>query len=181
MANLQSISDVNNVLTLAITSDGKVSATPVAPDAGKYIYTVTATGMVNYEGTVTQDVTITVELAFSYTAAITAAVGIYYFEHAAQPEAFSSIFQSIWWALVTLTTVGYGDVYPVTTGGKIFTFMVLVLGLGIIAVPTGLISSALSAARALEKKDGNEGEAEGEGAVRTDISIPRWYGKHKPL
>jgi voltage-gated potassium channel len=50
----------------------------------------------------------------------------------------------MWWAVVTLTTVGYGDVFPITVGGKIFTFIILILGLGIIAVPTGLISSALT-------------------------------------
>ena len=75
------------------------------------------------------------------------AVGIYYFENQAQPETFSSIFHSLWWAIVTLTTVGYGDVYPVTAGGRAFTFFVLVLGLGVIAVPSGLLASALSKAR----------------------------------
>lgn len=70
-------------------------------------------------------------------------VGIYYFEHDAQPEIFASVFHSLWWAVATLTTVGYGDVYPITLGGKIFTFIVLMIGLGIIAVPAGLISSAL--------------------------------------
>jgi voltage-gated potassium channel len=76
-----------------------------------------------------------------------AAVGAYYFEREVQPEAFGSVFQSLWWATTTLTTVGYGDVYPVTLGGRVFTFIVLVLGLGVIAVPTGLIASALSQAR----------------------------------
>ena len=76
-----------------------------------------------------------------------AAVGIYYFENPAQPEAFTSIFHSLWWAVATLTTVGYGDVYPVTAGGKLFTFGVLMLGLGIVAVPAGLIASSLSEAR----------------------------------
>ena len=80
------------------------------------------------------------------------AVGIYYFENAAQPESFSSIFQSMWWAVATLTTVGYGDVYPITVGGKIFTFFVLMVGLGIVAVPTGLVASALSTAREIEKE-----------------------------
>jgi len=73
--------------------------------------------------------------------------GIYFFENQAQPEVFTSIFQSLWWAIATLTTVGYGDIYPITMGGKIFTFIILIIGLGIIAVPTGLVASALSKAR----------------------------------
>lgn len=81
------------------------------------------------------------------------AVGIYYFEHAAQPEVFASVFHSLWWALVTLTTVGYGDIYPITTGGRIFTFFVLMIGLGIVAIPTGLIASALSEARKQDHDD----------------------------
>ncbi|WP_417861116.1 ion transporter [Winogradskyella sediminis] len=75
-----------------------------------------------------------------------AAVGIYYFENEAQPEHFSSIFSSLWWSIVTLTTVGYGDVYPVTVGGRIFTFFMLLIGLGIVAIPTGIISSSLTKA-----------------------------------
>ena len=74
------------------------------------------------------------------------AAGIYYFENPLQPEVFSSIFDGLWWAVATLTTVGYGDVYPVTAGGKIFTFIVLIIGLGVVAVPTGLLASALSEA-----------------------------------
>ena len=74
------------------------------------------------------------------------AAGIYYFEHPVQPAAFSSILHSLWWAVVTLTTVGYGDVYPVTLGGRIFTFIILLIGLG----AAGLIASALSKVRATE-------------------------------
>ena len=90
---------------------------------------------------------------FSVTALILfylASVGIYHFEHVAQPEAFKSVFHSFWWAVTTLTTVGYGDAYPITLGGKIFTFFVLMIGLGFVAVPTGLFASALSAARSEE-------------------------------
>ncbi|MDC0386668.1 ion transporter, partial [Flavobacteriaceae bacterium] len=76
--------------------------------------------------------------------------GIFYFEHEAQPETFKSIFHSAWWAIVTLTSVGYGDVYPITLGGRIFTFFVLMIGLGIVTVPAGLVASALSKARELE-------------------------------
>lgn len=72
------------------------------------------------------------------------AVGIYYFERDAQPEVFSSIPESLWWAIATLTTVGYGDAYPITTGGRVFTAVVVLLGMGIIAVPAGLLASALT-------------------------------------
>lgn len=81
-----------------------------------------------------------------------AASGIYFFENEAQPEKFSSVFHSLWWAIVTLTTVGYGDVYPITIGGRIFTFFVLLIGVGIVAVPAGLIASALSKAREIEEE-----------------------------
>ena len=86
---------------------------------------------------------IVVSLALIYLSA----VGVYYFEHNTQPERFASVFHSLWWAVVTLTTVGYGDVYPVTLGGRLFTFVVLFLGLGIVAIPTGLIASSLSKVR----------------------------------
>ena len=79
------------------------------------------------------------------------AAGIYFFENIAQPEAFKSIFHSLWWATITLTTVGYGDIYPITVGGKIFSFFILMIGLGIVAVPTGLMASALSKAREEEE------------------------------
>ncbi|MBB1300463.1 ion transporter [Pseudoalteromonas sp. SR44-8] len=75
------------------------------------------------------------------------AVGIYHFEHVAQPEVFKSIFDSLWWSVATLTTVGYGDIYPITIGGRFFTFIILMIGLGLVAVPTGIVASALSAVR----------------------------------
>lgn len=79
-----------------------------------------------------------------------AAVGIYHFEHDAQPETFKSVFHSLWWAVATLTTVGYGDVYPITVGGRIFTFFMLLIGLGVVSVPAGLVASALSKAREMD-------------------------------
>lgn len=80
-----------------------------------------------------------------------ASAGIYYFEHEAQPQYFSSVIDSGWWAAVTLTTVGYGDVYPITSGGKIFTLFILLIGVGIITIPAGLIASALSKARKIQE------------------------------
>lgn len=76
--------------------------------------------------------------------------GIYYFENEAQPKVFSSVFHSAWWSVVTLTTVGYGDTYPITTGGKVFTFFILIIGVGIVTIPAGLVASALSKAREIE-------------------------------
>lgn len=81
-----------------------------------------------------------------------AAVGIYHFEHDAQPDTFASVFHSLWWAVATLTTAGYGDVYPITVGGRIFTFAILLVGLGVVSVPAGLVASALSKAREMETK-----------------------------
>ncbi|MBN2296457.1 MAG: ion transporter [Pirellulales bacterium] len=71
-------------------------------------------------------------------------VGIYYFEGEVQPDDFGSVFHCMWWAIITLTTVGYGDALPITLGGRIFTGFILMLGLGIVAVPTGLLASALT-------------------------------------
>ncbi len=82
--------------------------------------------------------------AASVIVLFTAAAGIHHFEHNAQPEAFRSVFHSLWWAITTLASVEYGDVYPITTGGKIFTFFVAVTGLGVVAVPTALLASALT-------------------------------------
>jgi voltage-gated potassium channel len=79
--------------------------------------------------------------------------GIYFFENEAQPEVFTSIFHSAWWSVVTLTTVGYGDVYPITLGGKVFTFFILIIGVGIVTIPAGLVATALSRAREIEAKE----------------------------
>lgn len=81
------------------------------------------------------------------------AAGIYYFENEAQPEDFASIFHSLWWAIITLTTVGYGDVYPITIGGRVFTFIILLVGLGVVTIPTGLIASSLAEARDIDLEE----------------------------
>ncbi|QEG37292.1 ion transporter [Bythopirellula goksoeyrii] len=82
-----------------------------------------------------------------------AAVGIYYCEHDAQPEKFASVFHALWWAVATLTTVGYGDVYPITVGGRCFTFFILLIGLAVVSVPAGLVATALHKAREMEEEE----------------------------
>ena len=79
---------------------------------------------------------------------------VYYFEHEAQPEAFGSIPQAIWWGIVTLTTVGYGDVVPVTLWGRMAGGLTAVMGLIMFAIPIGIIASAfIKAARRREFVD----------------------------
>lgn len=66
---------------------------------------------------------------------------MYTIENEAQPDNFPNILASFWWAVATLTTVGYGDVYPVTAAGKILSGIIALLGIGLVALPTGIISS----------------------------------------
>ncbi len=75
---------------------------------------------------------------------VMAASGIYVVENKAQPEAFSSIPKAMWWAVVTLTTVGYGDVTPVTSMGKFLGALITILGVGIAALPAGILASGLA-------------------------------------
>ena len=69
------------------------------------------------------------------------AIVMYTVENPVQPQQFPNIVSSLWWALCTLTTVGYGDVYPVTAVGKFFASLISLLGIGIIAIPTGIIAA----------------------------------------
>ena len=75
---------------------------------------------------------------------VIAAGGMYYVEREHQPEAFASIPHAMWWALVTLTTVGYGDTIPVTILGKIFGGLIIIGGVGIVALPAGIMASAFA-------------------------------------
>ncbi|MEX2149388.1 MAG: ion transporter [Steroidobacteraceae bacterium] len=65
-------------------------------------------------------------------------------EHDAQPQVFASIPDAMWWAIVTMTTVGYGDVVPVTPAGKVIGSLIAVIGLGMVALPAGLLASGFS-------------------------------------
>lgn len=70
-------------------------------------------------------------------------MGVYYFERNSN-EDFRTPFDGLWWAVATLTTVGYGDVYPQTTWGRLFSSVAVLCGLGIVAVPSGIIAAALT-------------------------------------
>lgn len=85
---------------------------------------------------------LTFTLFLSIITILFSASAIYYLENEAQPDKFSSITESIWWATVSLATVGYGDVYPITVGGKIFASLISLVGIGVVAIPTGVISAA---------------------------------------
>ena len=67
---------------------------------------------------------------------------MYFAEYDAQPEVFSSIPHAMWWSIITLTTVGYGDVYPVTAIGKVLAAIIALLGIGMFALPTGILGAA---------------------------------------
>lgn len=75
---------------------------------------------------------------------IIASVLMYNVENAAQPEIFTSVFHSMWWAVATLTTVGYGDIYPITVLGKVLASLIAVIGIGIVAIPTGIVASGFT-------------------------------------
>jgi len=80
---------------------------------------------------------------------------MYYVEGPAQPEAFPNILSALWWAVATLTTVGYGDIYPITGLGKIISGFIALLGIGLVALPTGLISAGFIS-KIENKKSDNE-------------------------
>jgi voltage-gated potassium channel len=94
------------------------------------------------------------ELAFTFLIAmaflIVSATALYLIEGSVQPEAFGSIPRALWWAMATLTTVGYGDVYPITAMGKFVTAIIAFIGVGTVALPAGIFAAAFSEAFILE-------------------------------
>lgn len=75
---------------------------------------------------------------------IIASVLMYNVENPVQPEKFNNALSGLWWAVATLTTVGYGDIYPITAAGKVLSAIIALLGIGLVAVPTGIITSGFS-------------------------------------
>lgn len=76
---------------------------------------------------------------------VLAAAGMWFFEKDLQPDKFGTIPLAMWWSVVTLTTIGYGDVFPTSVGGRIFASFVALAGIGMIALPAGILASAFSA------------------------------------
>lgn len=87
---------------------------------------------------------------------VTSASLMYYVEHKAQPEVFTSIPSALWWGIITLTTVGYGDIYPITALGKFLGALIALLGLGMFALPTGVI--AFGFMDELQRRRANKGQ-----------------------
>ena len=80
------------------------------------------------------------------------AIIMYEVENPVQPEQFPNVMTSLWWAMCTLTTVGYGDIYPITGAGRFFASVISLVGIGIIAIPTGIIAAGFSQAISKEHK-----------------------------
>ena len=97
---------------------------------------------------------ILVSVVFVVMILIVASLLIYYAEHDAQPDKFTNAFSGVWWAVATLTTVGYGDIYPVTGMGRFLGGIIALTGIGLVAVPTGIISAGF--VELLEQKRGGK-------------------------
>jgi len=78
---------------------------------------------------------------FVFIILVLASLLIYHAEHDAQPKAFANAFSGLWWAVATLTTVGYGDIYPITPVGRFLGAIIAILGIGMVAVPTSILSA----------------------------------------
>ncbi len=95
---------------------------------------------------------------FVFIILILASLLIYYAEHDAQPEQFANAFSGLWWAVATLTTVGYGDIYPITPLGRVLGAIIAILGIGVVAVPTSILSAGFMGM--LEKETAEEKESQ---------------------
>lgn len=104
---------------------------------------------------------------FVFMILILASLLIYYAEHDAQPEQFGNAFSGLWWAVATLTTVGYGDIYPITPLGRFLGAIIAILGIGVVAVPTSILSAGFMETlnkQTAEAEDAEEANVEGQHA-----------------
>ena len=107
-----------------------------------------------------------------------ASLCMYSIEHDAQPEVFENALSGIWWSVSTLLTVGYGDIYPVTPLGRLFGTVITFLGVGIVAIPTGIISAGFVEQYTRLKELGDMNKAEDVSFIRIDLkTTDEWNGK----
>ena len=90
---------------------------------------------------------------------------MYFAEHTAQPEVFSSIPAAMWWSVVTLTTVGYGDTVPITPVGRVLAAIIAVLGIGLFALPAGILSAGLREADVESRDEPTNGTSTDDGPL----------------
>lgn len=109
---------------------------------------------------------------------LAASLCMYSLEHEAQPDVFQNAFSGIWWATSTLLTVGYGDIYPVTTLGKIFGIIISFLGVGMVAIPTGIISAGFVSQYSTLKKNAEYGREADMQFIKVHMEeSDKWVGK----
>lgn len=108
---------------------------------------------------------------------IASSLCMYSIEHDAQPEVFTNAFSGIWWAVSTLMTVGYGDIYPITTVGKIFSIVITFLGVGVVAIPTGIISAGFVDQYSRIKRISEYGDEEEIHFIKIHLEVgDKWIG-----
>jgi voltage-gated potassium channel len=95
-------------------------------------------------------------MVLCFTVMLFFAIIMYTVENPVQPEQFPNVIASMWWAICALTTVGYGDVYPITAAGRFLASIISLLGIGIIAIPTGIITAGFSSLISAEKHSKEE-------------------------
>ena len=125
---------------------------------------------------------IVASIFFVFIILVLASLLIYYAEHDSQPDQFENAFSGLWWAVATLTTVGYGDIYPITPIGRFLGAIIAILGIGMVAVPTSILSAGF-----MELLETNAGEGANAGASpkgpehaaeKTDSVEPPQYCPH---
>ncbi|MCR5670986.1 MAG: ion transporter [Butyrivibrio sp.] len=109
---------------------------------------------------------------------LSASLCMYSVEHDAQPDVFENAFSGIWWSVSTLLTVGYGDIYPITPLGRLLAIVISFLGVGMVAIPTGIISAGFVEQYQRLKTMGQFAEEENIHFIRVNLSDnDRWTGK----
>ena len=109
---------------------------------------------------------------------LSSSLAMYSLEHAAQPEVFQNAFSGLWWSVSTLLTVGYGDIYPVTTMGKFFGIIITFLGVGMVAIPTGIISAGFVEQYTRQERLSNYATEENLHFVKIELKQrDEWNGK----